>query len=316
MAVLEATRIGRAFDMQHQPPGLRVLPCFPVSLHGGRIGLKAGITRDHLFFTGRNTSQTQHADARICHQPEKYHFNNFAELKFIIDRDKINPILDVTFDGQHILNGDIVSGKPQIVVQLHDENKFLALNDTSKFNRAKRRYVTAFDLYQYQSFSAGLDVNLGYLNNHDLKYSITLNAGARLGITSVRDSLTTTSQNTITKTGQVSEYSINTFQFYPTLIFAFLPEERFNLSLKEQLIYIRALNSGVQELTFDKIDNTKVKLRNSSWLNMLELLMTIQVNPNSKLFGRVRFNSVLNNAQTNFAQVQVGYSTFILGGKP
>ena len=54
-------------------------------------------------------------------------------MKFNINRDKINPILDVTFDGVHILNGDLISGKPQITVQLHDENRFLALNDTAKF---------------------------------------------------------------------------------------------------------------------------------------------------------------------------------------
>ncbi|MFN9910867.1 MAG: hypothetical protein ACK56F_32970, partial [bacterium] len=50
-----------------------------------------------------------------------------------VDRDKINPILDVTFDGVHILDGDIVSGRPNITVQLQDENRFLALNDTAKF---------------------------------------------------------------------------------------------------------------------------------------------------------------------------------------
>jgi hypothetical protein len=67
------------------------------------------------------------------HQYEKYHFNNLAEIKFNVERDNINPILDVTFDGVHILNGDIVSGKPEITIQLHDENKFLALNSTDKF---------------------------------------------------------------------------------------------------------------------------------------------------------------------------------------
>lgn len=70
----------------------------------------------------------------IKHQPEKYHFNNLAEIKFNVQRDNINPILDVTFDGIHILNGDIVSGKPQVTIQLHDENKYLALNSTDKFN--------------------------------------------------------------------------------------------------------------------------------------------------------------------------------------
>ncbi|MCW5909209.1 MAG: hypothetical protein KIS94_15190 [Chitinophagales bacterium] len=64
-------------------------------------------------------------------QLEQYHFNNFAEIDFTTTGDKINPLLDVTFDGQHIFNGDIVSAKPTILITLKDENKFLALNDTS-----------------------------------------------------------------------------------------------------------------------------------------------------------------------------------------
>ena len=63
-------------------------------------------------------------------QIEQFHFNNFAELNFGVIGDKINPLLDVTFDNQHILSGDIVSAKPNILVTLKDENKFLALNDT------------------------------------------------------------------------------------------------------------------------------------------------------------------------------------------
>jgi hypothetical protein len=50
-----------------------------------------------------------------------------------VQQDKINPLLDVTFDGIHILNNDIVSAKPIILMQLKDENKFLAMNDTASF---------------------------------------------------------------------------------------------------------------------------------------------------------------------------------------
>ncbi len=67
------------------------------------------------------------------YQPEQFHFNNIAEIAFTVNKDKINPMLDVTFDGVHILNGDIVSAKPNIYVSLKDENKFLALNDTGNF---------------------------------------------------------------------------------------------------------------------------------------------------------------------------------------
>jgi hypothetical protein len=72
----------------------------------------------------------------IKDQPEQFHFNNIAQIPFFVNRDIINPILDVTFDGVRILNGDIVSPKTEIVISLKDENPFLVMNsdaDTSLF---------------------------------------------------------------------------------------------------------------------------------------------------------------------------------------
>jgi hypothetical protein len=66
-------------------------------------------------------------------QTEQYHFNNISRSALFIEGDKINPLLDVTFDGLHILNNDLVSAKPSILIQLKDENKYLALNDTNDF---------------------------------------------------------------------------------------------------------------------------------------------------------------------------------------
>ena len=64
-------------------------------------------------------------------QPEQYHFNNFIYKNFLVTGDNFNPLLDVTFDGVHILNRDIVSARPHIIIKLKDESKFLALSDTS-----------------------------------------------------------------------------------------------------------------------------------------------------------------------------------------
>jgi hypothetical protein len=66
-------------------------------------------------------------------QLEQYHFNNITRVPLVINSDKINPLLDVTFDGVHILNNDLVSAKPNILISLKDENQFLALNDTGDF---------------------------------------------------------------------------------------------------------------------------------------------------------------------------------------
>ncbi|MEJ8818515.1 putative type IX secretion system sortase PorU2 [Lacibacter sp. H407] len=64
-------------------------------------------------------------------QPEQVLFNNFIYKDFFVKQDNYKPWLDVTFDGSHILNRDIVSSKPHILVQLKDDSRFLALNDTS-----------------------------------------------------------------------------------------------------------------------------------------------------------------------------------------
>ena len=72
-------------------------------------------------------------------QPEQFRFNNIGSLNFFVGSDNINPLLDVTFDAVHILNGDIISPRPEIIIQLKDENPYLALNDTSSFQLYLKR---------------------------------------------------------------------------------------------------------------------------------------------------------------------------------
>ncbi len=64
-------------------------------------------------------------------QLEQYHFNNFAFRNVYVKPDSLNPLLDVTFDGVHILNQDIVSSKPDILIKLKDEAKWMILDDTA-----------------------------------------------------------------------------------------------------------------------------------------------------------------------------------------
>ena len=63
--------------------------------------------------------------------PERKYDNNFGSVDFLVVKDEVNPLLDVTFDGIHIMNGDLVSSKPFIQILLKDENQFFELNDSS-----------------------------------------------------------------------------------------------------------------------------------------------------------------------------------------
>jgi hypothetical protein len=68
------------------------------------------------------------------HLPRELSYtNNIGQTQFYVAVDRRNPLLEVTFDGQRILNNDIVSPQPAIMIALKDENRFLALSDTSLF---------------------------------------------------------------------------------------------------------------------------------------------------------------------------------------
>lgn len=67
----------------------------------------------------------------ITDQPEQYHFNNLLQIPFQVTSDDEHPILDVTFDGRHILNGDIISPESEILVTLKDDNPYLIMDEIS-----------------------------------------------------------------------------------------------------------------------------------------------------------------------------------------
>ncbi len=64
---------------------------------------------------------------------ESSYTNNTGVINFLLLSDRINPVLDVTFDGRHLVNGDIVSTQPVIVAKLHDENLYTLLDDVEAF---------------------------------------------------------------------------------------------------------------------------------------------------------------------------------------
>lgn len=68
--------------------------------------------------------------------PEVYFENNVFDQKdyLTVKKDNINPLLDVVFDGNYIMDGDIVAPEPIISIRLKDENKYIFKKDTTGVN--------------------------------------------------------------------------------------------------------------------------------------------------------------------------------------
>lgn len=67
----------------------------------------------------------------VTDQPEQEHFNNLLQLPFYVAPDDKHPILDVTFNGRHILNGDIIDPNSEILISLKDDNEYLIMDNVS-----------------------------------------------------------------------------------------------------------------------------------------------------------------------------------------
>lgn len=82
----------------------------------------------------RGTYQFEMVVNRNFEQAEQILTNNAAVVNFYVLKDNLNPLLDVTFDGRHIVNNEIVSPNPLILMVSKDENKLLWQTDTSTFS--------------------------------------------------------------------------------------------------------------------------------------------------------------------------------------
>ncbi len=104
-------------------------------------------------------------------QQEQSHFNNVLFKNFYVKPDNYNPLLDVTFDGLHILNSDIVSSKPHINIKLKDESRFMALSDTSLLKVQVIKHGKTDIVYNY-FFGDTLRFNPANLGNGENTASI------------------------------------------------------------------------------------------------------------------------------------------------
>ncbi|WP_168797648.1 putative type IX secretion system sortase PorU2 [Neolewinella litorea] len=66
-------------------------------------------------------------------QPEDVLFNNLLTTDLGVEVDYVAPDLKVYYDGRIIRDGELVSAKPEILIQLRDENEFRRLDDSSAY---------------------------------------------------------------------------------------------------------------------------------------------------------------------------------------
>ena len=147
------TATNRIVDIGYQ----RLAPLRPGGYVVGTVQFETlGLDADNVFCAELNPVPP---GGKTYDQQEQTHFNNFANKQFHVLRDVENPLLDVTFDGRHIANGDIVSSRPAIAISVTDANRFIAVTDTSSVSV----YIT--------DMATGIENRVELVDNPDVTFS-------------------------------------------------------------------------------------------------------------------------------------------------
>lgn len=185
--------------------------------------------------------------------------------------------------------------------KIEKNNKFLlpsvynGIDDTN--TPFTESYYNPISLYQYRNFSIGGDLNILYLENQSAKINTTLNAGFLFGRSGIKEEVDQ----------EVGNF-LNNLEIPVEVKFNILPEKRFSFYMSDRLSWFEVFDSGIN---LKSIENNILVSKNR-FLNTFNVGMNLDISSSGKLFLRYKLIHELDNINTNFSQLQFGYSFYLL----
>ncbi|RAI85566.1 coiled-coil domain-containing protein [Algoriphagus yeomjeoni] len=201
--------------------------------------------------------------------------------------------------------------KPQFIYsKIENNNKYLEVSSFPLEDGSASYGVSTLDLKQYEVFSVGADFNLFLYDIPNTKSTFLFNTGFRFGRTDLA------LDKDEPEAHDFPRGFTNTIQ--PSLegLLRINGDERFgfefsygiNWLLSDELFFTqKAKVSGIDD--FGSFSRSK----ESNTLQRVSILAYLNINKESqgRLFFRYRFNSEFGDFKNNFAQLQIGYTTYL-----
>jgi len=92
--------------------------------------------------------------------PEPYNFNNTVNNNFYVFEDTTKPIIQTTFDGKEVSNGDFVAGKPLITISVYDNTPYQITDSTKIEVYINGLFITPLNVnyYEFKSIQDGSEL--------------------------------------------------------------------------------------------------------------------------------------------------------------
>ena len=151
------------------------------------------------------------------------------------------------------------------------------------------------DVFQHQTYSLGLDLNLLNFENQNKKINTYIDAGIRWGQSQLRVNAEPEAFNTLEASGLVK--------------FELVPEKRYAFSITNRISFYEIFNDDELTLGFVEEGN---KDDVNDFINTTSLQFLINAGNTGRIFLRYNLMASLKDFDNNFSQLQFSYSFFIL----
>ena len=192
-----------------------------------------------------------------------------------------------------------------------DDDRNLRLSYVDSFEGGMETsvpFVTTLDLLRYENVSVGADLNFLSLDFPTAKWRMEANISARYGRTRVLDTqgreITSDSISNI-----VDRTEVNTWRYYPELIFRLRPEERYGANLMLRAIRFNTVTTDFS--TVSSAESFRENLMdNQQWLHQIEINahFSPSARKDDKVFFRYRYSNNANWETNGYSEIQVGYN--------
>ena len=210
--------------------------------------------------------------------------------------------------------------EPMVTIsKIESNNRTLVLPSRDLFvnnQYFQERYSSTLDIRNYENLSVGLDFNIHTLDLPGAKSTFRFDMGFRYGRTQVVDTIRAVVDGTVDNTDAFRDFGVNTFRWYPKIIWEFLPEERYGFSVSNTWNFMYLYSPDIEQVGVPHLYAQTGENQRPNRFNTLSMEAYFNPsvdNPTGKLFFRYSFNHVPYRWNTNFHQAQVGYSFFLLG---
>lgn len=186
--------------------------------------------------------------------------------------------------------------------KIEKTNKFLLPQTFETFDSAgnvtsTEAYYSPISLYQHRSMALGGIFNIMTLENQNAKLNMYLSSGFLFGRSGIKE----------TETDETGSY-LNNLEIPIEFKFHLLPEKRVSFIFADKLSWFDTFDS---KIPLRSIENNQLTSKNR-WLNSFNIDVNVDVSSTGKLFLRYKLIHELDEINTNFSQLQFGYSFYLL----